>query len=150
MAVSFHDESLKILDICNISKDALLQMKEGLTKSLKKSFQKVVKNLKVYQYKQNEEPSAVFGEAEAVTVDVFQSHFSFMSGSKTGAKWSLVSKLMHQNKTTFEAEANEFTAKSLKLEEVQMLKSCVRDLEDGLDSLSKSLIKYRVSILTVL
>ncbi|CAF2032340.1 unnamed protein product [Brassica oleracea] len=129
--------SLKILDLCNISKD-------------------VVKNLKVGQNKESQESLAVFGEAEAVTVALFQSLFSFMSGSKACAKWSMVSKLMNQNKINL--EANEFTLvdlefqseKSLKIEDVQILESCIQDLEDGLESLSKSLIKYRVSILNIL
>ncbi|WZZ76771.1 hypothetical protein YC2023_088141 [Brassica napus] len=128
--------SLKILDLCNISKD--------------------VKNLKVGQNKESQESLAVFGEAEAVTVALFQSLFSFMSGSKACAKWSMVSKLMNQNKINL--EANEFTLvdlefqseKSLKIEDVQILESCIQDLEDGLESLSKSLIKYRVSILNIL
>uniref|UniRef100_A0A0D3DHT1 Uncharacterized protein n=1 Tax=Brassica oleracea var. oleracea TaxID=109376 RepID=A0A0D3DHT1_BRAOL len=128
--------SLKILDLCNISKD--------------------VKNLKVGQNKESQESLAVFGEAEAVTVALFQSLFSFMSGSKACAKWSMVSKLMNQNKINL--EANEFTLvdlefqseKSLNIEDVQILESCIQDLEDGLESLSKSLIKYRVSILNIL
>ncbi|KAF8101506.1 hypothetical protein N665_0204s0004 [Sinapis alba] len=176
------DGSLKSLDLCNISKDALSQMKEGLTeiqsilrrkrgdlssevkkylssrKSLKKTFQKVVKNLKVGQNKESQESLDVFGEAEAATIALFQSLFSFMSGSNACAKWSLVSKLMNQNKINFEGEANEFTVvdlefqseKSLKIEVVKILESCIQDLEDGLESLSKSLIKYRVSILNIL
>ncbi|CAN8229322.1 unnamed protein product [Cochlearia groenlandica] len=144
------DGSLRILDLCNVAKDALSQMKEGLKeiqsilrrkrgdlsgevkkylatrKFLKKSFQKV-------------------------------SLFSFMSGSKSCGKWSLVSKIMSQSKVTCEAEANEFTRvdfgfgseKSMKMEDVQSLESCIEDLEDGIESLSKSLIKYRVSILNI-
>ncbi|KAJ4868790.1 hypothetical protein Rs2_49453 [Raphanus sativus] len=176
------DGSLKILDLCNIAKEDLSQMKEGLMeiqsilrrkrgdlsaevkkylatrKSLKKSFQKVVKNLKMGQNKESQESLDVFGEAKAVTVALFQSLFNFMSGSKACAKWSLVSTLMNQNKITFEEEANEFTVvdlefqseKSLKIEDLQILESCIQDLEDGLESLSKSLIKYRVSILNIL
>lgn len=122
----------------------------------RKHSKKVVKNLKVGQNKESQESLAVFGEAEAVTVALFQSLFSFMSGSKACAKWSMVSKLMNQNKINL--EANEFTLvdlefqseKSLKIEDVQILESCIQDLEDGLESLSKSLIKYRVSILNIL
>ncbi|VVB10244.1 unnamed protein product [Arabis nemorensis] len=173
------DGSLKILDLCNVAKDVLSQMKEGLKeiqsilrrkrgdlsaevkkylasrKFLKKSFQKVIKNLKVCQ--NNDESLVVFGEAEAVTIALFESMFSFMSGSKACGKWSLVSKLMNTNKATCEAEENEFTMvdsefqseKSLKAEDVQNLESCIQDLEDGIESLSKSLIKYRVSILNI-
>ncbi|KFK30160.1 hypothetical protein AALP_AA7G225000 [Arabis alpina] len=173
------DGSIMILDLCNIAKDALSQMKEGLMeiqsilrrkrgdlsaevkkylasrKFLKKSFQKVLKSLKTGQ--NNEESLAVFGDAEAITISLFESLFSFMSGSKACAKWSLVSKMMSQNKAICEAEANEFTRmdsefqsqKSLKVEDVQNLESCIEDIEDGIESLSKSLIKYRVSILNI-
>ncbi|EOA32056.1 hypothetical protein CARUB_v10015301mg [Capsella rubella] len=177
------DGSLRILDMCNVSKDALSQMKEGLMeiqsilrrkrgdlsgeikkylasrRCLKKSFQKVLKSLKVKQDQEcNDDSLAVFGEAEAITMNLFDSLFSFMSGSKACGKWSLVSKLINQKKVSCEAKANEFakvdsefqSEKTLKMEDVQILESCIQDLEDGLESLSKSLIKYRVSILNIL
>nr|VDC84199.1 unnamed protein product [Brassica rapa] len=185
------DGSLMILDLCNLAKDALSQMKERLKeiqsilrrkrgdlsaevkkylvtrKSLKKSFQKVLKNLRVGQNKETTDKGltgltaaslVVFGETEGVTIALFDSLFSFMSGSKACGKWSLVSKIMSQNKDTCEAEANEFTRvdyvfqseKLLKMEDVQMLESCIQDLEDGIESVSKSMIKYRVSLLNIL
>ena len=177
------DGSLRILDLCNVAKDALSQMKEGLKeiqsilrrkrgdlsaevkkylatrKFLKKSFQKVVKNLKVSQNKESTDKSlVVFGEAEAMTVGVFERMFCFMSGSKACGKWSLVTKLMSQTKSTCEDEANEFTrldfvfesGKLLNMEDVHLLESCIQDLEDGTESLSKSMIKYRVSLLNIL
>ncbi|CAH8327340.1 unnamed protein product [Eruca vesicaria subsp. sativa] len=125
-------------------------------KSIKQSLQKSLKSLKVKQDQvSNNESLIVFGEAEAITIALFDSLFCFMSGSKTCSKWSLVSKLMNQKKVTCEAQTNEFTRadtgfqseKTLKMEDVQILESCIQDLEDGLESLSKSLIKYRVSIL---
>ncbi|KAJ4868789.1 hypothetical protein Rs2_49663 [Raphanus sativus] len=96
-------------------------------KSLKKSFQKVLKNLKVGQNKESTDRSlVVFGETQGVTVSL--------------------------TKASCEAEANEFTRvdsvfqseKSLNMEDVQMLESCIQDLEDGIESLSKSMIKYRL------
>ncbi|ESQ50808.1 hypothetical protein EUTSA_v10023068mg [Eutrema salsugineum] len=173
------DGSLKILDLCNISKDALSQMKESLMeiqsilrrkrgdlsgevkkylasrKSLKKTFQKVQKPLKVAQ---DGESFAIFEEAEAVTIALFDSIFSYMSGSKNWGKWSVVSKLMNKKIVIFEAQANEFTRvdskfqseNTLKIEDVQILVSCIQDLEDGVESLSKSLVKYRVSVLNTL
>ncbi|VVA99359.1 unnamed protein product [Arabis nemorensis] len=173
------DGSLRILDLCNISKDALSQMKEGLIeiqsilrrkrgdlsrevkkylasrKSINKTFQKVQKPLK---FAQEGESLAVFREAEAVTIALFDSLFSYMSGSNTCGKWSVVSKLMNKKKVTCEAQANEFTRidsellseKTLKMEDVQSLESCIQDLEDGVESLSKALIRYRVSILNSL
>ncbi|KAF8047919.1 hypothetical protein N665_2766s0004 [Sinapis alba] len=177
------DGSLRILDLCNMSKDGLSEMKESLMeiqsilrrkrgdlseevkkylalrKAVKRTFQKVQKSLKVaHSEDKNEESLAVFGEAEAVTTALFDSLFSYISGSKTCGKWSAVSKLMNKKKITCEAQANEFTRvdsefqseKTLKMEDVQILESFIQDLEDGLESLSKSLIKYRVSILNTL
>ncbi|RID72276.1 hypothetical protein BRARA_C04176 [Brassica rapa] len=144
----------------NKKADALSQMKEGLME-IQSMLRRKRGDLSV-EVKQdqecNEESLAVFGEAEAITVSLFDSLFCFMSGSKTCSKWSLVSKLMNQKKVTCEAQANEFTRvdseceseKTLKMEDVQILESCIQDLEDGLESLSKSLIKYRVSILNTL
>ncbi|XP_010437507.1 PREDICTED: uncharacterized protein LOC104721264 [Camelina sativa] len=174
------DGSIKILDLCNIAKDSLSQTKESLKeiqsivrrkrgdlsaevkkylasrKFLKKSFQKVLKSLKTGQNKNNN-ALAVFGEAETVTIALFETIFSFISGSKACGKWSVVSKMISQSTVTCEAEANEFTIvdlefqsdKSLKVENVQILEACIQDLEDGIESLSKSLIKYRVSILNI-
>ncbi|RIA05417.1 hypothetical protein BRARA_K00301, partial [Brassica rapa] len=142
------DGSLKMLDLCNISKDDMSQMKEGLMEIqsiLRRNRGDLSSEVKKYLSSRNQESLAVFGEAEAVTVALFPFLFSFMSGSKACAKWSMVSKLMNQNKVSFEGEANEFT-----LVDLETLESCIQDLEDGLESLSKSLIKYRVSILNIL
>ncbi|ESQ50807.1 hypothetical protein EUTSA_v10023198mg [Eutrema salsugineum] len=153
------DGSLRIMDLCNISKDALTLMKEGLMeiqsilrrkrgdllggvkkylasrRSLRKLFQKVLKSLKVKQDQEcNDESLSMFVEAEAITMALFDSLFRFMSGSKTSGKWSMVSKLMNQRK---------FPIKKRSLH-------IIIDLEDGLESLAKSLIKYRVSILNIL
>ncbi|XP_010548136.1 PREDICTED: uncharacterized protein LOC104819671 [Tarenaya hassleriana] len=178
------DGSLRILDFCNISKDALSQTKEclkeiqsilrrkrgdlssevkkylALRRSLKKSFHKLLKSLKVTN---SDESQAVFGEAEALTISLFRSLFSFVSESSTpSGKWSLVSKLMNRKRVACEAQtANEFaeldsafqlfiekkSETSLKMEGVKKLESCVQDLEEGIESLFKSLMKYRVSLL---
>ncbi|WZZ09422.1 hypothetical protein YC2023_095343 [Brassica napus] len=39
--------------------------------------------------------------------------------------------------------------RSLKMEDVEILETCIQDLDDGIESLSKSLIKYRVSVLNI-
>lgn len=65
---------------------------------------------------------------------------------------------MNKKKVTCEAHANEFTRvdsefqseKTFKMEDVQILESCIQALEDELESLSKSLIKYRVAFLNIL
>ncbi|EFH60296.1 hypothetical protein ARALYDRAFT_900038 [Arabidopsis lyrata subsp. lyrata] len=88
------------------------EVKKYLTsrRSIKKSFQKVLKRLKIKQDQEcNDESLAVFGEAEAITMTLFDSLFSIMSGSKACGKWSLVSKLMNQKNISCKAEENEFT-----------------------------------------
>jgi len=96
----------------------------------------------------------MFVEAETVTMPLFDSLFCFVSGSKTCDRWSLRNK----KKVSSEMQAKEFTKvdsdfqseKTLKMEDVQNLVSCIQYLEDGLESLSKSLIKCRVSFLNIL
>ncbi|XP_010548134.1 PREDICTED: uncharacterized protein LOC104819669 [Tarenaya hassleriana] len=178
------DGSLRILDLCNMTKDALSQTKECLNeiqsilrrkrgdlssevkkylasrRSLKKSFQKVLKSLEATN---GDESLTVFGEAEGLTISLFDSLFSFVSESTTpSGKWSLVSKLMNHKRVACEAQtANEFakvdsafqsftenkSENTLKMEDVKRLESCVQDLEEGIESLFKSLMKYRVSLL---
>ncbi|KAL9391206.1 hypothetical protein Peur_015126 [Populus x canadensis] len=114
-------------------------------------------------------------EVEAVTLIVLESLLALISGgSKAQSKlsgWSLVSKLMHPKRTACEAEeaeVNEFekldsalhfliykkTSKSdntVPIENVQhQLKEfdlCIQELEEGLESLYRRLIKTRVSLL---
>ena len=114
-------------------------------------------------------------EVEAVTLIVLESLLTLISGgSKAQSKlsgWSLVSKLMHPKRIACEAEeaeVNEFekldsalhsliykkTSKSdntVPVENVQhQLKEfdlCIQELEEGLESLYRRLIKTRVSLL---
>ncbi|KAF3544439.1 hypothetical protein DY000_02009885 [Brassica cretica] len=100
------DGSLRILDLCNVAKDALSQMKEGL-KEIQSTLQRKCGDLSAEVKKY------------LATRNILKK-----SLQKACRKWSLVSKLMSQNKTTCEAEANEFTRvdyvyqseKSLKME----------------------------------
>ncbi|EFH45358.1 carrier [Arabidopsis lyrata subsp. lyrata] len=135
----FLDGSIKILDLCNVAKDALSQMKEGLME-----IQSILRRKR--------------GDLSAEVKKYLASRkFLKKSFQKACGKWPLVSKMMSQSKVTCEADANEFTRvdmefqseKSLQMEDVQNLESCIQDLEDGIGSLSKSLIKYRVSILNI-
>ncbi|CAH8262656.1 unnamed protein product [Arabidopsis lyrata] len=73
---------------------------------IKKSLQKVLKNLKAKQDQEcNDESLAMFVEAEAVTMALFDSLFCFMSGSKTCDKLPLVSKLMSKKKVSSETQS---------------------------------------------
>ncbi|XP_021912175.1 uncharacterized protein LOC110825936 [Carica papaya] len=116
-------------------------------------------------------------EAEAVTATALESLLSLISGSNLQTKpssWSLVSKLIHHKRVAPEEEFsdnNEFanmdsalqslcspkTSKcgySMLIQSIQAqlknLEQCIQDLEDGLECLSRRLIKTRVSFLNIL
>ncbi|KAJ7978686.1 hypothetical protein O6P43_002179 [Quillaja saponaria] len=111
-------------------------------------------------------------EVEAVTLTIFESLLTFISGPTQSKRssWSFVSKLMQTKKVacTQEADANEFakvdmalqsfmfqmTGKSDNINDLQnqleKLESCIQDFEEGLESLFRRLIKIRVSLLNIL
>ncbi|XP_068319620.1 uncharacterized protein [Pyrus communis] len=142
-------------------------------KIVKKAIQKAMKNLKGIESKStffslsnNAETAAIFSrlrEVEAITLAVFESLLSFISGPKSKpGSWSLVSKMVPTKKVICEEETeeNKFAQvdvalhKTSKSENVQnqleKLKSCIQDQEGGLESLFRQLIKTRVSLLNIL
>ncbi|GMI88022.1 hypothetical protein like AT2G17080 [Hibiscus trionum] len=198
--------SLKLLDVCGVVKDALLQAKEdtkqlqsilrrrrgdevGFTKeakeylaSRKKAKKSINKSLKVCKSgftqleNDGEATFSMLREVEGITFTVFESLFSYISGTKMeskSTKWSLVSKLMSSKRVTCDGEATETngfekvdavlcalignkTRKSGKIGsddaqlELQKLESSSQDLEDGVECLLRLLIKIRVSVLNIL
>ncbi|GKV23912.1 hypothetical protein SLEP1_g33586 [Rubroshorea leprosula] len=146
-------------------------------KVMKKAIQKVLKNLKGTENKYNSDDQtlamiSMFREVQGADITLFESLLSFISAEKVqpkASKWSLVSKLVHQKRVACEqeADANEFARVDAALQflnchkdcnsqienmqtELQNLDSCIQDLEEGLESLFRSLIKARVSILNIL
>ncbi|KAL6209164.1 hypothetical protein ACLB2K_020107 [Fragaria x ananassa] len=120
---------------------------------------------------------SILREVEAVSLTVFESLLSFISGSKAQSKmrgWSFVSKLMLNKRVACDeekSEVNEFadvdaalsclvgqeTSKSDNIScsdnvqsDLQQLESCSQDLEEGLECLFRRLIKNRVSLLNTL
>ncbi|KAJ4704757.1 hypothetical protein OWV82_021620 [Melia azedarach] len=113
-------------------------------------------------------------EVEAVTSTVFESLLSLFSGPKTPSKLnglSSVSKLMHPKRIACEKEEtgiNELEKVDAELStlishttskandifhlqnQLKELQSNIQDLEVGLESLSRQLIKTRVSLLNIL
>lgn len=112
-------------------------------------------------------------DAEVATLSIFESLLNYFSGSTQSKRssWALVSKLM-QNKRAGNAaqgaDENEFAkvdaalqflafnlaSKSTDISDLQKklekLGSCIHDLEEGLDSLFRRLIKIRVALLNTL
>ncbi|CAL9022923.1 unnamed protein product, partial [Prunus brigantina] len=149
-------------------------------KMVKKAIHKAMGNLRGSSFSslnEDNETIAVVStlrDVEAVTLSVFESLLSFISGpkSKPSSSWSLVSKIIHTKRVAFaceeEAEANEFaqvdaalnfighkTSKSQhqNVDNVQnqlnKLEACIQD-QEGLECLFRQLIKTRVSLLNVL
>ncbi|CAL8121893.1 unnamed protein product [Prunus armeniaca] len=151
-------------------------------KMVKKIIQKAMKNLKGINRStfsspnQDNESIAIvnkFREVEAVTLAVFESLLSFISGPKSQpSSWSLVSKMMHSKKVACEeeTEANEFAQGDAALNslighktsktqnksvenaqnQLEKLESCIQDQEEGVECLFRQLIKTRVSLLNIL
>ncbi|XP_059441715.1 uncharacterized protein LOC132174018 [Corylus avellana] len=202
------DGSLRLLDICSAAKDALIHTKEcirelqsiirrrpagdmGLEREVRKYLmsRKVVKNaaqkaLKGAERKRgvknHETPAIVTAlkEAEAATINVFESLLSYIAGSKVvrskSSNWSLVSKLVINPKRVAceneEADGSEVEkvdaalysiigqkrSKSdytMQIENVHnllaKLEPVVQDLEEGLECLFRRLIKTRVCLLNI-
>ncbi|PPS11681.1 hypothetical protein GOBAR_AA08977 [Gossypium barbadense] len=174
------DGSLMLLDVCTTAKDALLQTKEctrelqsilrrrrgaeGLAndfrkyltsrKAMKKEICKALKNLKHIQNKlstpgENGAVISVLRDVEAVTISVLES-------------------LMHQKKVMCEEEqkANEILSaeaavrsctKSENMKHVENVQKelqgselSIQDLEEGLETLSRRMIKTRVTVLNII
>ncbi|ONH92441.1 hypothetical protein PRUPE_8G175800, partial [Prunus persica] len=172
------DGSVRLLDVCSSAKDVILQTKECVRKYLtsrkmvKKTINKAVGSLKAIANKfassSLNKDHEKLREVEAVTLAVFESLLSCISGPKSKtSSWSLVSKIMQSKKVACEeeAEANEFaqvdaalnslighkTSKSQhqNVDNVQnqlnKLEACIQDQEEGLECLFRQLIKTRVS-----
>ncbi|KAB2602599.1 hypothetical protein D8674_003604 [Pyrus ussuriensis x Pyrus communis] len=112
---------------------------------IKKAIQKAMKNLKGSKSKStssspsNDNETVVIisklRDVEEITLAVFKSFLSFISGPKSKpGSWSLVSKMIPTNKVSCDEEtkANEFAQ------------------EEGLESLFRQMIKTRVSLLNIL
>ncbi|OMO91970.1 hypothetical protein COLO4_17959 [Corchorus olitorius] len=143
-------------------------------KAVKKAICKALKNLKNIENKHNKDGEdgdviTILRQVEAVTISVLESLLSFISGPEAESKlsrFSLVSKLMHQKRVTSEEdeqETNEIAnveatlrsfVKSGNMKHVENVQNelqnselCIQDLEEGLESLYRRLIKSRVTVL---
>ena len=149
-------------------------------KVVKKAMQKVLKGMQTNLNSKKNEGLAMVSmlkELEAVTLMVFELLLTFISGPKLQSKsssWFVVSKLVHPKRIACEGEeteVNEFekvyvvlqslishkTSKSdysIHVQNVQnwmeQLESSIQDFEEVLESLSRHLVKTRVSFLNIL
>ncbi|KAK4594784.1 hypothetical protein RGQ29_018481 [Quercus rubra] len=127
-------------------------------KVVKKAMQKVLKGLAMV---------SMLKELEAVTLMVFELLLTFISVPKLQSKssgWFEVSKLVHPKRIACEGEetdVNEFekvdvvkSDYSIHIQNVQnwmeQLESSIQDFEEVLESLSRRLVKTRVSLISIL
>ncbi|KAK0581032.1 hypothetical protein LWI29_009036 [Acer saccharum] len=149
------------------------EVKKYLTsrKTVKKTIKKALKGMANKCSKTNEEDETItmLKDVEAATSTVFESLLSLISRPKASSKsgWSLVSKLIHSKGIACEEEEsdmNEFVKVDTALStlasksdniicvqnQLKELESNIQDLEEGIECLSRHLIKSRVSLLNIL
>ncbi|CAN0845552.1 hypothetical protein LINGRAHAP2_LOCUS4141 [Linum grandiflorum] len=140
-------------------------VKKAIQKALKIVKKTIQKALKGMENKKSTSTVTMLKESEYIVVEVLESLLSFISQSNSkSSSWSLVSKLIPAKKNEVAASENEFaqvdaclktskSSTSKSSEEIQAhlknLQPCVQDLEEGVESLFRCLIKTRASILNV-
>ncbi|KAI3969031.1 hypothetical protein MKW92_050521 [Papaver armeniacum] len=172
------DGSIMLLDVCSIIKDVLSQMRQSVqelqssirrrsnevseymisSKKITKVIRKCLANIK--NNKKNNTEISLLAEVEATTLAVFESILSFVSVPKQNK--SLISKLTITKRVAHTEETSEVMkvenmVKSLTkgIEEknaqkiLGSLEITLQDLEDGLETVFRCLIKHRVSLLNI-
>ncbi|KAI3913186.1 hypothetical protein MKW98_007202 [Papaver atlanticum] len=172
------DGSIMLLDVCSIIKDVLNQMRQSVQqlqssirrrsnevseymisrKKISKVIRKCLADLK--NNKKNDTETSLLAEVEATTLAVFESILSFVSAPKENK--SLISKLTLTKRVAHSEETSEVMkvdiavkalTKCIEVNNVQKtlgaLEMTLQDLEDGVESIFRCLIKHRVSLLNI-
>ncbi|KAJ3690849.1 hypothetical protein LUZ61_020013 [Rhynchospora tenuis] len=165
------EESVKLLDMCSISRDNLdtikdhvqdleLAARRGDLETVKRKvgdynliIKKANRDVKMQILNKNESAEgdslAVIShlmETREITISVLQSIFSYLSrqiSGKKSSKWSIVSRLVEKRTISCkgEREKDSFDAACLRVN--------VEDLENGVKTLFRHLIQCRVSLLNI-
>ncbi|KAG8378063.1 hypothetical protein BUALT_Bualt08G0099100 [Buddleja alternifolia] len=162
--------SLRLVDLCEFSRDVACLTKDSIQdlessmrrnrgetatrdeikayvasrKKINKVVKKCIKNYKNSTTLTDNEFGTMLKETEALDFSVLNSVLMHISGEKESSKpknWSLISKFTSR----VHSEVENITLKQLKATETN-----IQEIEEGLESLFRSLIKTRVSLLNVL
>ncbi|KAJ1693010.1 hypothetical protein LUZ63_009708 [Rhynchospora breviuscula] len=158
------EESVKLLDMCNTSRDNLDTIRDCIqdlelanrrgdleaSKSKLKDYNLILKkanrDVKMHLFNKNESPEgnslavvSLFLEAREITISVLQSIFVYLARQivrQKSSKWSLVSRLVEKRTIACKGDA-------------ACLRVNVEELENGVKSLFRHLIQCRVSLLNI-
>ncbi|XP_026446071.1 uncharacterized protein LOC113346779 [Papaver somniferum] len=142
--------------------DLAKELDEYMTskKKVTKVIRKCLGGLKKMQSRNYDDVAVVnvLKEVEAATLAVFQSLLSFLCGPKQ-SNWSLVSRLLPSKRVAYGADLNEVERVEVALNAKKIvdakkplleLEMSIQDLEEGLESVFRALVKTRVSLLNIL
>ncbi|KAH7518301.1 hypothetical protein FEM48_Zijuj09G0156900 [Ziziphus jujuba var. spinosa] len=117
------DASLRLLDVCNITRDALLQTKE-FTQELRSTIRRqrggkielssevgIESGCTFSPLNKDNETIVMLREVQATTFAVFEALLSFISRTKSQPKpsgWSFISNIMRHNRIEEDSQLNEF------------------------------------------
>ncbi|CAN1770809.1 hypothetical protein LINPERHAP1_LOCUS11711 [Linum perenne] len=151
------DGSLRLLDLCSTAKDALSQIKESvfeLQSAIRRRQGGLEGETRRYLNSRKIVKKAIHKVLKGMESRTKSNSSATDSSKSKSTSWSIVSK------TTVAASGNEFAEVDACLktnkssEELQAhlknLQPCIQDLEEGVESLFRCLIKTRSSILNIL